>query len=621
MRRPIANRLAIFLTVSCLWLTNGHVLLAQEDAQTVEEAAGQADLDAATTLKLNASSMADLERVTELCESAIEKGLDEDSERLAKSLITATLFQHGSRFAQALFDPEERSQRPDMLKRFALRDLYKVLDYDDSLAQVHMMIARLEAVNTGNGVRQEDFEKGKDSADRAVELLKDDPLMLSRAYVLRAGYANREDRLSFLDKAIETDPTNTDAWRLRGKSRLVDGEILAAAGKLEEARAVRELAINDFTKLLEENPDDPDALQAVAELLGRLGNFDDAIAKATKAIEKNPRANSLYILRGRLYHQTKQYEKAIEDLNQAIDLQPDSFIAFLDRCEVYYDKGDKDLAAKDYGLARELQGQAITQAVLQRITVRSEGKFENAIAEMKRFAELDQLNAKADGRDADPDYRLQLGQSYLATSENQKCIEELTEVLDQVGQNPRDRRMRNARFLALRTRADAYLGIGGHEEAVADYESALKLNSSEDGVLNNLAWVLATSPMDKIRDADRAIDLATKACKVTDYKEAHILSTLAAAYAESGDFDKALEWSQKAVELGGESTSPETLVQLKNELESYRQKKPWRELQDATEQASDEADETDDSKKEDVDAESSDADATDEPTDQEAGSE
>lgn len=611
MRRPKANRLAIFLTVSCLWLTGGHVLLAQEDAQAVTEAAGQADLDAATTLKLNASSMADLERVTELCESAIEKGLDEDSEKLAKSLITATLFQHGSRFAQALFDPSERSQRPDMLKRFALRDLYRVLEYDNDLAQVHMMIARLEAVNTGNAVRQENFDKGKASADRAIELLKEDPRMLSRAYVLRAGYAQREDRIPFLDKAIETDPTNTDAWRLRGKSRLVDGEILAAAGKLDEAREVRELAINDFTKLLEENAEDPDALQAVAELLGRLGNYDDAIAKATQAIDKNPRANSLYILRGRLYHQTKQYEKAIEDLNRAIDLQPDSFIAFLDRCEVYYDKGDKDLAAKDYGLARELQGQAITAAVLQRITVRSEGKFEKAIEEMKRFAELDQLNAKADGRDADPDYRLQLGQSYLATNENQQCIEQLTDVIDQVGANPRDRRMRNARFLALRTRADAYLGIGGHEEAISDYEAALKLNSSEDGVLNNLAWVLATSPMDKVRDADRAIDLATKACKVTDYKQAHILSTLAAAYAESGDFEKAMEWSQKAVELGNDSTSPETLVQLKNELESYRQKKPWRELQDVTAEPTDseETDEADEDEQEDSDEESSDSDS------------
>ena len=54
------------------------------------------------------------------------------------------------------------------------------------------------------------------------------------------------------------------------------------------------------------------------------------------------------------------------------------------------------------------------------------------------------------------------------------------------------------------------------------------------GVLNNLAWVLATSPDDNLRDGKRAIELAKQACEVTEYKQAHILSTLAAGYAEIG---------------------------------------------------------------------------------------
>jgi hypothetical protein len=44
--------------------------------------------------------------------------------------------------------------------------------------------------------------------------------------------------------------------------------------------------------------------------------------------------------------------------------------------------------------------------------------------------------------------------------------------------------------------------------------------------------------------------LATKACELTDYKEAHILSTLASTYAELGDFETAIKWSEKSVELG-----------------------------------------------------------------------
>jgi len=80
-----------------------------------------------------------------------------------------------------------------------------------------------------------------------------------------------------------------------------------------------------------------------------------------------------------------------------------------------------------------------------------------------------------------------------------------------------------------------------------------------------------------LRDGKRAIELATKACEVTDYKKPHILSTLAAAYAETGDFKTAIKWSTKAVEMG--SKDEEVDEQLKNELKSYQEKKPWRERQ------------------------------------------
>jgi tetratricopeptide (TPR) repeat protein len=505
-------------------------------------------------------------------------------------LVTATLFQHGTRFAQALFDPQERTRRPAMLKQFALRDLYKVLEHDDSLAQVHMMIARLEAVNVGRTTK-EVFEKGKASADKAIELLTDDEPMLSKAYVLRAGYARSgTERMEYLTKAIETDPKNWDALRLRGKNLLVSGELLAAAGQLEEAKAIRQKAIDDFAKLLEANPNDPDALQAVAELLGRLGNFEEALANANKAIEQNPRISSLYILRGRLYQRQKEFDKAIPDLNRAIDLQPDSFIAFLDRAEVHWESGNKKSAAKDYGRAREareLQDKDLAETVLRRITVRAEGNVARAIEQMRQYMELDLLNAKTDDRSPDPDYRYQIGRTYLNTGRPKEAVEMLTILLDSLDKKSRDTKTRSARFLSLRDRADAYLSIGKHPQAVADYEAAIQLQPSDDRILNNLAWVLATSTFDEVRSAGRAIEIATKACKVTDYKQAHILSTLAAAYAESGDFERAVEMSTRAVELGGDGETPATQAQLKNELESYKQKKPWRELQDATVESGD----------------------------------
>ena len=94
------------------------------------------------------------------------------------------------------------------------------------------------------------------------------------------------------------------------------------------------------------------------------------------------------------------------------------------------------------------------------------------------------------------------------------------------------------------------LSVGKHAEAVKDYEEALKIDPEDTGVLNNLAWVLATSPDDPVRNADRSIELGTKACELTKYQKPHILSTLAAGYAEKGDWETAKKWSAKAVEMG-----------------------------------------------------------------------
>ena len=159
----------------------------------------------------------------------------------------------------------------------------------------------------------------------------------------------------------------------------------------------------------------------------------------------------------------------------------------------------------------------------------------------------------------------QLGLLYGAKKDYAKAIDLYSAVLK--------RRPKDAVVLVMR--AETLVSAGRRAEALTDYDKSLVLQPKDVAVLNNLAWLLATAPEANLRDGRRAVMLATQACRMTDYKKDFILSTLAAAYAESGDFDSAVKWSTKAAELGADNK--EYGVSLKKELASYQAKKPWRE--------------------------------------------
>lgn len=88
--------------------------------------------------------------------------------------------------------------------------------------------------------------------------------------------------------------------------------------------------------------------------------------------------------------------------------------------------------------------------------------------------------------------------------------------------------------------------VGEHRQAIETYESVLRADPEEPNSLNNLAWILATCPDDAIRDGERAVVLAEKACQRTHFKVGIYIETLAAAYAEIGRFDDAIRTQEQA---------------------------------------------------------------------------
>ncbi len=92
--------------------------------------------------------------------------------------------------------------------------------------------------------------------------------------------------------------------------------------------------------------------------------------------------------------------------------------------------------------------------------------------------------------------------------------------------------------------------------------------------LNGLAWLLATCPDDTIRDGDKAVEYAERA--LLQENSSTILDTLAAAYAEAGRFEEAIETQLKAIDIFRDEDIP--IEECFIRLNSYKNNKPWREV-------------------------------------------
>jgi tetratricopeptide (TPR) repeat protein len=121
-----------------------------------------------------------------------------------------------------------------------------------------------------------------------------------------------------------------------------------------------------------------------------------------------------------------------------------------------------------------------------------------------------------------------------------------------------------------------------YDRAVNCFEAALagsdqpqtsKLSEELGRVANTLAWILATHPRPDLRDSNKALKLAQRACEITIFEKWEYLDTLAAAHARHGDFAKACELQQKAIKLAPMGAQ----VSLTNRLATYERSEPFTE--------------------------------------------
>jgi tetratricopeptide (TPR) repeat protein len=223
------------------------------------------------------------------------------------------------------------------------------------------------------------------------------------------------------------------------------------------------------------------------------------LADLDEAARLDPQAASLYSDRGFIHARKGAFDRAITDYDRAIALQPGSASIHVRRGDAFRARGDEDRAILDYSRALELNPR-FQQAYRNRAAVYArQGRYDAAIADYDALLRLDPRSAAA----------------YLERGS--------------VEASKRD-----------------------FEPAIRDFQAALELGPRLAEAHNSLAWLRAVCPLARLRKGRDAVEHATKACELTHYQEPAFLDTLAAAYAECGQFDQAVRWANKAMALASD---------------------------------------------------------------------
>jgi tetratricopeptide (TPR) repeat protein len=124
---------------------------------------------------------------------------------------------------------------------------------------------------------------------------------------------------------------------------------------------------------------------------------------------------------------------------------------------------------------------------------------------------------------------------------------------------------------------DLLVQKGRPQEAIAHYEAVLRIQPANLQTLNNLAWVLATSPRASVRDGARALELARQAGRLSEGRNPAVLETLAAAFAEAGKFAEAVATVRSALELAAAQANAPLAEELRAQIKLYEAGSPFRE--------------------------------------------
>jgi tetratricopeptide (TPR) repeat protein len=125
--------------------------------------------------------------------------------------------------------------------------------------------------------------------------------------------------------------------------------------------------------------------------------------------------------------------------------------------------------------------------------------------------------------------------------------------------------------------AGVLAGTGNLAGAIEHYERAHELSPENPVICNVLAWFRATAKDPSLRDGKQAVLLAETACAATAWKDPQTVDTLAAAYAECGQFDQAVTTARRALTVARKLGQSDVATRIDSRLKLYSSHKAYHE--------------------------------------------
>jgi tetratricopeptide (TPR) repeat protein len=283
-------------------------------------------------------------------------------------------------------------------------------------------------------------------------------------------------------------------------------------------------AVAHYRSALELNPDDAEAHGNLGCALASQRQIGEAITHFKRALEINSGDAEAHSNLGNALADLGDLDAAVAQYRNGLGVKPDCYLAFYGLGNVAARRRHFEEAVVYYQQALEIKPDFAEARFCLGNAMASRGRLDDAIAEYRKALEI----------------------------------------------KPESPYARDGLALALSMRE----GILG---SLAARRGALKSRPDDVALLNDTAWILASNPNASIRNGAEAVELALRALRLSGGKEPAVLGTLAAAYAETGQFADAVEAARRAL-VTAEGRHNATLAEkIRVRLKLYQLKQPYRE--------------------------------------------